>query len=909
MSVSLPSQDRGTLIGGPAEPTSPAMSAHMLPLRSRVHLLVGAVAVVALLLSVVPALPAAAQLAPVIPQTVVPTGEDFATLAYGDPFDFRNAEDMRFLPDRTSNAVNPRLENGELRFGATGGASLLTFVFPGYGGALYMERDGGAIPIDANRFTHVSMRIYSPENKAMSFSYDRCLAPEHSAEFCRESTADVILERGWNTVVRDLREMTAGRTHPWAGQVYAFRMMNVAASGEYRVQYLRLQSAPQVVEIPAVGEVFWDRDSDVGNNTPDNPDWGRVQGNRFPAGAMEPGEYRFYVRAPGGLAVYSDPLRVAARPAPFVLDPDLAGGEDFAEVVNGKPWDFSTPNDIIARGNFTDETFDGNGLTATNAANYPARPAINDPFFYLRMDAPLDANRYHRLTVHTTYEGAFNLADVAGGGTHGRLLWTRSDRDQDRVIQGNKLIESREMVHYPGQQSFTVDLKTPPNPTFLMETDRPERDGWVAGSGMVTHLRYDPNEDRGPRRWRVSRIAIRATDEARGSFNIRWHDPSGAENVSVTLAYRPEAGGPETVIASGIPQRAGENTFRWDTAGVAPGRYVVVITGDDGVSQGRNVSTGPVDVRSSMRVAGADRLSTAVALSRASFPTGAPAAVVARSDAFPDALAAAPLASAAGGPLLLNNRDSLADSVRDELRRLGVQTVYVMGGEGAQASAVIDQIRALGSVQVVRIAGIDRFRTAAAAAEQAVDLWRAQGYASAGTHAMVALGDDFPDALAAGPLAAQDQRPLLLSSRGDLPAATAEALGRMGARRVTLIGGQAALHGTVEQALLGLGSTVDRIAGATRHETAELAAVAATHAGASPTTVVVASGRAFPDALSAGPAVAQMGGVLLLTERDSLPAPTAAWVSSRRPLQLLRIAGGAAAVSNSVEEALFAALR
>jgi putative cell wall-binding protein len=878
--------------------------------RPRPHVLRvgGAVAVLALILSIAPAVPAAAALAPILPRTVVATGEDFATIAYGDPWDFRNPEDMRFLPDRTSNAVNPRLEDGELRFGATDGASLVTFVFPGYGGALYMERDGGAVPIDANRFTHVSLRIYSPEAKAMSFSYDRCLAPEHSAEFCREGTSDVILQPGWNTVVRDLRELTAGRQHPWAGQVYGFRMMNVAAAGDYRVQWLRLQTAPETVEIPAVGELFWDRDGDPGNNTLDSPGWGRVTGGSFPAGAMEPGEYRFYTRGPGGISVYSEPLRVTPRPAPYVLNPDLAGGEDFAEAVNGKPWDFSTPADIIAHGNLTDATFDGNGLTATNAANYPNRPAINDPFFYLRMNAPVDANRYHRLTVHTTYEGPFNLADVPGGGTHGRLMWTRSDRDQYRVIEGNKVIESREMVHYPGQQSFTVDLKTDP-PSFLMETDRPERDGWVAGSGLVTHLRYDPNEDRGPRRWRVSRIALRATDEARGSFDIRWRDVSGAGDVSVTLAYRPEGGGPETVIASGIPQQPGENSFRWNTAGVRPGRYEVVITGTDGVSEGRNVSTGPVDVRSSLRLAGPDRLATAVALSRKAFPDGAPAAVIARSDAFPDALAAAPLASAAGGPLLLNPRESLAAPIREELQRLQVATVYVMGGEGAQSAAVVDEVQALGDVRVVRVSGVDRFLTAAAAAEEAVALWQAQGHATAGQDAIVALGDDFPDALAAGPLAAHDKRPLLLSSRGDAPGSTLDVLSRIEARRVTLVGGPAALQEAVADRLRSAGMQVDRIAGATRHETAQLAAAAAVGAGGEGGTVMVASGRAFPDALAAGPAIAHLGGVLLLTERESLPAPTQVWVSSHQPLELLRVAGGAAAVSHGVEDALLAAMR
>lgn len=841
--------------------------------------------------------------------TAAATSEDFATVGYGDPWDFSNTLDARLLPDRTSAlTVNPRLEADELRFSARGGASLITLVFPGYGGALYMERDGGAVPIDADRYTHLVMRIWSPTQRAMSFSYDRCLAPEHSDRFCRESTDNVILEHGWNTVVRDLRQMSANRAYPWEGAVYAFRMMNDVGEN-YRVEYVRLQTAPQVVEVawdagPGAA-LYWDRDTTTANNTADASGWGLVStgGGRaqFPAGAMEPGDYRFYVRQDSGaVSAYSEPLRVSARPAPFVLDPDLAGGEDFATVANGNPWDLTAPSDIIASGGFTDASFGAGGLRATNSTN--------DPYFYLRMAHPLDADRYHRLTVQATYEGAFGLADAPGGGAHARLMWTRADRDQTYVIEGNKLIESREMVHYPGQVSFTVDLKTPPDPTFLMETDRVERDGWSTGS-PVTHVRYDVNEDRGPRRWRVARIELRADDETSAeAFTIRWRDPVRNDNSRASLFYRPAAGGgPERLIASGIREQDGENRYVWDTADVAPGSYLVRVAVDDGVGQGSNTSTGPVVVRSTIRVAGADRVATSVALSKAAFRLGAPAAVLARAGTFPDALAAAPLAAAAGAPLLLSSSDHLDAVVRDELERLGAETVFLLGGESALNSQVEAQAKATGA-EVIRIAGPDRYRTAGAAARVAVNLWRQAGE-TAGEDILVALGTDFPDALAAGALAGHTRRPLLLTTRDELPAGTVETLGSLGARTATVVGGSAAVSDAVVARLRGLGLTVQRIAGASRHETAELAARAAVAAGAKDKIVLVASGRAFADALAAGPAAVQLDGVLLLTERDLLPPATRAWVAGRKPLGVLRLAGGSAAVSNAVEQELIAVSR
>ena len=91
-----------------------------------------------------------------------------------------------------------------------------------------------------------------------------------------------------------------------------------------------------------------------------------------------------------------------------------------------------------------------------------------------------------------------------------------------------------------------------------------------------------------------------------------------------------------------------------------------------------------------VRFAGADRIATAVAVSQAAFaPGGARAAVIARSDTYPDALAGAPLAAAKGGPLLLTARDALDGRVEAELGRAlpPSSTVYLLGGTGALSPA------------------------------------------------------------------------------------------------------------------------------------------------------------------------------------------------------------------------------
>ena len=89
------------------------------------------------------------------------------------------------------------------------------------------------------------------------------------------------------------------------------------------------------------------------------------------------------------------------------------------------------------------------------------------------------------------------------------------------------------------------------------------------------------------------------------------------------------------------------------------------------------------------RVAGDDRVTTAIALSQRAF-SSADTAVLATADDFADALAGVPLAAAVDGPLLLTAAGSLDDRVVTELRRLGVDEVVLLGGQAALSSQVED---------------------------------------------------------------------------------------------------------------------------------------------------------------------------------------------------------------------------
>ncbi len=300
-----------------------------------------------------------------------------------------------------------------------------------------------------------------------------------------------------------------------------------------------------------------------------------------------------------------------------------------------------------------------------------------------------------------------------------------------------------------------------------------------------------------------------------------------------------------------------------------------------------------------VRLAGTDRYATAVEVSRWAFPRGAGTVFVATAGAFPDALAAVPAATRAEAPLLLVQKDAVPAVVQAELARLAPARIVVLGGTAAVSDGVLTALRAA-APQVERIAGADRFATAAAVSAATFD---------AGVdEVFVATGMDFPDALAGGAAAGLLDIPILLVTRDAVPAATARELSRLRPGAITVLGGPAAVSDEVAEDLAALsvdGAYPERLEGASRYATASAIASifdAGTEYDGAPSgasTVFLATGADFPDALAAGSAAAHTGSPLVLVPRAELLDVV------RERLTLLAaprvvVLGGASAVSDAV---------
>lgn len=376
--------------------------------------------------------------------------------------------------------------------------------------------------------------------------------------------------------------------------------------------------------------------------------------------------------------------------------------------------------------------------------------------------------------------------------------------------------------------------------------------------------------------------AVDYTDSA--LIRVQAYDPSGVESVSWSVD-----GGPWTTTEGDLAL-AGCDVLGLHTLSY----YATDLLGN--VSE---VASTPFKVRRGgvaeyVGVAGINRYETAVEASKRGFPEGAEAVVIATGSNWPDALGGAALAGVLDAPILLTEPNRLTPFTAQEVARLGALKAYVLGGTGAVSNTVYSALcDILGDANVKRVAGTDRYGTAAKIADEVIAL---QGDGFDGT-AFMATGANYPDALGASAVAAGMQWPLVLVAPGEMPSLPA------GVTDAVVLGGTAAVSPLVENELISqLGAEhVTRKAGADRYVTAAEVAAFGVQRGLHFDGVGVATGQQFPDALTGGAMLAQFDAVMLLTPSGSL-ASSAGWQLSvnKEWTDTVHFIGGSGALSDTV---------
>ena len=196
---------------------------------------------------------------------------------------------------------------------------------------------------------------------------------------------------------------------------------------------------------------------------------------------------------------------------------------------------------------------------------------------------------------------------------------------------------------------------------------------------------------------------------------------------------------------------------------------------------------------------------------------------------------------------------------------------------------------------IQRIAGSSRYDTSVLVSQRS--------FPTTGTVpvAVLASGEDYADALAGSGLAGALDGSLLLVSKKSLPDTVRTELVRLGSSTIYILGGTNAVSAATEAAVKAARptATIVRVAGANRYATARAAADRIAALGV-PTTALLVSGTAWPDAASVSALAYAKGYPILLTPGSALGADAQGYLQTNAPATTL-VVGGTAVVAAGVE--------
>lgn len=289
--------------------------------------------------------------------------------------------------------------------------------------------------------------------------------------------------------------------------------------------------------------------------------------------------------------------------------------------------------------------------------------------------------------------------------------------------------------------------------------------------------------------------------------------------------------------------------------------------------------------------------------------------IVARSDEYPDALAAGPLADVYDAPILLTGAGGIDSRVLAAIDEFGFRNAILVGGTAVFPSSAMQALEGVVGVgDVQQVGGINRYETA-------TDIARHVGWRVSGkgvnpytVNVYLATGENFPDALAAGAAAADNDGVVLLTNdtrlSGDNDASERFTLRFLEQQagwnsifgypvfnkvEIHTVGGQA------EAATTSAGvSVADTNTGANRYETATMLFYKYKNGI---DKVAVVSGQGFADGVAAGGWVANHDGALLLTNNDHLNSYTKTALATVADTNVdVVVVGGPGAVSRAVSD-------
>ena len=285
------------------------------------------------------------------------------------------------------------------------------------------------------------------------------------------------------------------------------------------------------------------------------------------------------------------------------------------------------------------------------------------------------------------------------------------------------------------------------------------------------------------------------------------------------------------------------------------------------------------------RIAGKDRIETSVEVSKKLFENSE-YAIIASGENFVDGLVGGTLASQLKAPILLVTKNSVSKSVIDEINRLEVKKIYILGGAETISEEVENKIKNTG-INVKRLSGKNGTYTA-----QEIGLERGRflniDLYSAFDKYVAVYSEKFADALSAAPYVASmnEFMPLLPIGYGYKDSHFTIAIG----------GTNSVIQGNYEEY---------RLSGQNREATAVAVAKAYKEKlNKDIDTIVLVDGYNYSDALASSPVATMNSGGILLTNSKMLSKETNDYIKENKNIKNIIIVGGENSVSIEIENEL-----
>lgn len=254
------------------------------------------------------------------------------------------------------------------------------------------------------------------------------------------------------------------------------------------------------------------------------------------------------------------------------------------------------------------------------------------------------------------------------------------------------------------------------------------------------------------------------------------------------------------------------------------------------------------------RFGGNDRYDTSLNIFKSNW-VSCDYALITTGEDFADALSAAPLAKKYNAPVILTKPDALSIDMESQINKAGVKNIFIIGGIGAISKDIENKIISMG-ITVNRIQGADRYSTSLEIAK----------YLNPKGEAVIATGENFPDALSVAPIAASNEMPILLVNKNRISSEVTKYIKDNGIKKTYIIGGDGVISTEYENYISRF-TTVKRLYGSNRYKT-NINVLTFFQDRLKLSEIYYATGLNFPDALSGSVLAAAGNHPIVLVDKN-----------------------------------------